>query len=778
MDVPTAKAIPIMNNINIETIKNYDYSKLKTPLIYATFFIVMFVLICTVISLIYSPGSKNSYFGFKSLTQDDNNTAIMVVSFVSAILLIVFMTIPNYKEFLNLLSRLKFVFLLAGFIIGLIILYRDVPRGIVDGYAFLFFPATMLLGIYLFYLAMEKGQLYGFDLDYERVKYAIIYFCLIVFMLLLYTVDPGGYLKTYFGPSLVITILLAIFGFLYFITLMTAPTLKGNGVAGLAGTNVSGEGLFKGVSKMGMYSGIAFLIFLIVVVAGILAYPGGFTNATNIVGSNKTTAVSGIVILLIIIFVLWILFFGILSFSDVKLRNSNGSVNTSMENITKIARQVFMLLFGLIFSGLLIGWLVTGVQSLSTQSGTISFVLNILIVIAVLALVFKLITGGAYYKTSPFFRLIVNTLLYIPCIIVNVLEVVLSFLGFGSAIGKAGVGIGKAGVGVGKSAISGLWAWLSNTFEETKNTPRVYYILLFVVIFIYALIFYIGPQTKTNISKQGGTVLVNNPVYTNTENTIGLYDNLNGTDENNLYDYSYAISFWVFIDAVSPNAKSSLNKYTSILNYGNKPNVLYNASENKLRITLANTGEPAIGSDSRLKTPQELDTDGNIIVYEMSNVLLQKWNNIIINYSNGTLDVFYNGQLVKSVNEAVPFMSKDSLTIGSENGINGGICNVTYFNTSINMSQVYYLYNTVKNDDPPVANKTKESIIKTVAKGANIEANPPVITIPINIDINSKATDSEATPATTIKSDPNKIFTDYLSFKWFATANHDNYNGI
>jgi len=764
MDIPKARAIPIINNSNIETVKNYDYSKIKTPLIYATFFAVMIVLIVVVINLIYFPSRSSSSSGLKFLSQEENNTIMMITSFIVAILLIAFMTIPNYKELLNFLSRLKYVFILVAYIIGLIVLYRNVPRGIIDAYSFLFFPATILIGFYLFYLATEKGQLYGFELNYERVKYAIVYFCLIVFMLFLYTVDPGGYLKSYFGPSLVITILLAIFGFLYLLTLMTAPTVSGSGISGLAGTSSPGGGLFKGVSKMGLFSGVAFLIFLILVVAGILSYPGGFIKGTDFVGTDKTTRVSGIVILLIIIFILWILFFGILSFSDVKLRDNSGNINASMSNITKISRQVFMLLFGLIFSGLLIGWLVTGVEGLSSKSGIVSFILNLFIVLAVLGLVFKLITGGTYYKKSPVFRLIVNTLLYIPCILVGVIDSLLSVLGF----------TGEAG----KSGISGLWSGLTSAVENTKNTPYTYVVLFFIIIFLYIAYFFIGPQVQTNLSKQGGVTLVNNPVYTTSENTIGTYDELNGTDENNLYDYKYAISFWVLIDAVSPNASSSLNKYTSLLNYGNKPNVLYNASENKLRITLANDGEPAVGSASRLTNPQHLDSDGNIIVYEMSDVLLQKWNNIIINYSNGTLDIFYNGKLVKSVNEAVPKMSKDVLTIGSNNGINGGICNVTYFNTSINSSQVYYLYNTVKDKTPPVANPSKESIVKNVLKGANIESTPSVITIPINIDVKSEPPESEVTPDQPVKSDPNKIFSDYLSFKWFATANKDSFNGF
>jgi hypothetical protein len=148
MDIPKARAIPIINNSNIEPIKNYDYSKIKTPLIYATFFAVMITLIGVVITLIYFPSTSSS--GLKFLSQDENNTIMMITAFTVAILLIAFMTIPNYKELLNFLSRLKYVFILAAYIIGLIVLYRNVPRGIIDAYSFLFFPATVLIGFYLF----------------------------------------------------------------------------------------------------------------------------------------------------------------------------------------------------------------------------------------------------------------------------------------------------------------------------------------------------------------------------------------------------------------------------------------------------------------------------------------------------------------------------------------------------------------------------------------------------------------------------------------------------
>jgi hypothetical protein len=59
-------------------------------------------------------------------------------------------------------------------------------------------------------------------------------------------------------------------------------------------------------------------------------------------------------------------------------------------------------------------------------------------------------------------------------------------------------------------------------------------------------------------------------------------------------------------------------------------------------------------------------------------MLLQKWNDILINYSNGIMDIFLNGELVNSSNNVVPYFNLDNLTVGENDGIKGGIRNVIY----------------------------------------------------------------------------------------------------
>jgi hypothetical protein len=101
-----------------------------------------------------------------------------------------------------------------------------------------------------------------------------------------------------------------------------------------------------------------------------------------------------------------------------------------------------------------------------------------------------------------------------------------------------------------------------------------------------------------------------------------------------------------------------------------------------------------------------------MIIYKNANIPLQKWNHFIINYSGGIMDIFLNGELVKSVNGVVPYYTLDNLTIGEKNGLKGGICNVVYFKKALTRSNIYYVYNTVKDKTPPVADESNTTILE------------------------------------------------------------------
>jgi hypothetical protein len=194
---------------------------------------------------------------------------------------------------------------------------------------------------------------------------------------------------------------------------------------------------------------------------------------------------------------------------------------------------------------------------------------------------------------------------------------------------------------------------------------------------------------------------VNKPVYLTSPYSLGTYEELNKSPQ---FDYQYAISSWIYLDSDSPSTNASYSKFTSIMNFGNKPNIMYKANENMLMITMQQ-------KDLENKLI-DYDDNGNRIIYKKTNMPLQKWNNVIINYNGGIMDIFLNGELVKSDVGVVPYYTLDNLIIGEENGLNGGICNVIYFRKALTRSNIYYLYNTVKNKTPPVMDDSSVTIVK------------------------------------------------------------------
>ena len=349
---------------------------------------------------------------------------------------------------------------------------------------------------------------------------------------------------------------------------------------------------------------------------------------------------------------------------------TNTTTNTSMtkEKIKIIGYVVI----GLVIIALLIYWILYSIFNLSGRLSIARFVLNLLLIVVVAAFLYKtfhtqLPSGNE--KKNSFFTLIINILLYIPCLVSGLFDY-----------------IGKIISGQDKAETS---SWL---------------MLIFAIGLILA--YFLMPNIFNLISTQGGEQLVNRPVYINTMYNLGSYEDLNGGS--NDFNYQYAISCWVFMDASPPNTSIRYNKYISLLNFGNKPNILYNAKAHKLMITMKQKDLRNITKNKLI----DFDEEGNRIVYVNDNFLLQKWNNIIINYNGGTLDIFLNGELVKSSIECVPYITLDNLTIGENEGLNGGMCNVVYFKQALTSNNIYYIYNTLKDKTPPVLNDSNETILK------------------------------------------------------------------
>ena len=181
--------------------------------------------------------------------------------------------------------------------------------------------------------------------------------------------------------------------------------------------------------------------------------------------------------------------------------------------------------------------------------------------------------------------------------------------------------------------------------------------------------------------------IINDPIYTDYETTNDEW-HFENLKKGNVYNYKYAISAWIFIHNQPISRGPYYANYASIFNYGDKPNILYNMKEQNLRITVSNN--------------KQNSSSPNQILFETKELPMQKWNNIVINFDGGTLDIYLNNKLVASEPNIIPYKSLDEIKIGQENGLSGGICNVVYFPEVLSRTKMTLFYETLKWNNPPV----------------------------------------------------------------------------
>lgn len=643
--------------------------KLRTPAISLFISIVYFVLILMTLIVLFNHGldtTKPIHGG----ASRENNVATIFITIFFILLIIggIILLLPNLKELKILLSQISNVLGVVLYTIGLILFFRYVPSNILNNYPYIVTIISAIITGGVFYSGFKSDYLSEFNITYEKIKLVILFFCLITTFIIYYSVNPGGIITKYFGYSLLLTILMSVFSLLYLIivlTLQATPShsnVKGGGVGGL------GEGNFTGI--IAISSTILFVLFIFLLAIGVYIYPDGiFSN-------------SGVSAFVIIFTLLIILIYSSIQIINVYSVDGNNSVKLQYISNLALFKQSFLILFGVIAVGLFISWIGINMQKLSDNpsgSTLISILLNGMLLLLVLTLIYRIMdnkpsgnsngSNSKSVKKNAYADIIKNSIFYVPCMLSDLMD-------FAS--------------------------------QEYKNTdPKSLYIILFTILFV--LLYFVSVYLKEKILLQGGKVYINDAINTNSNQSIATYEELNGTED---FTYQYSISFWLYLDSFPPNTNPSYRYYTSVLNYGNKPNILYKAETNTLIVTMPkanlkhmknefNIKDEKIVDSSNNKLEEDYDAE-NKIVYKLENVLLQKWNHIIINYNGGTLDIFYNNNLVKSIKGMVPYMSLDTLSVGTNDGIHGGICNLIYFKKPLTSVNTYYLYNSVKDKKIPI----------------------------------------------------------------------------
>ena len=651
-----------MNQPTQPSISSYNMLPFfKTNKVLYLFSFIIVVMMIGMFMILYNVKLPSNIPSMDNTNEQITYNVLIVMFILIFVIAISIKLLPESYNLVHFFSQIKWVGFILFYAIGLILFFRLTPLDIINKYASIILIVSAVIGVFLFYNGMSTNYIYQFNVNYERIKSVLLLFLFIVILSVFYSFNPGGYITKYFGSSLMFTFIIVILALLYVIILLSVPDNVG----------VGAKNFLSNFTNFSFYSSAFFVIFLIVVSIIISTYPGGIAAITK---KNTVWAF----ILLILIVLIWVPMIGSNLFEDSSSGTSDGKID--------LFKKGLLYLSGLVISGLLIFWIVSSIENLSGKSSVTSFILNLLIVVIVLALIYrtmnvKIPDNNANLKKNAFFDMIINSIFYIPCLFSNTVD---SALNYGNNVFGSQLPSAQA----------------PNYFTKEKSS---FMMLLTVIVLILLYIF--GPILYEKIILQGGNLLVNKPVDTNKEYSLGTYEQLNGSDN---FDYQYAISSWIFINSNAPNTNDSYNKYTTLMNFGGKPNILYNGSTNSLMVTMQQKDLNKNSSNKLL----EFDEEGNRILYIKHNVLLQKWNNIIINYNGGILDIFINGELVKSDIGVVPYYTLDSLIIGKDGGVNGGICNLIYFKKPLTALNIYFLYNMIKNKTPPITNDSNLTIME------------------------------------------------------------------
>ena len=247
---------------------------------------------------------------------------------------------------------------------------------------------------------------------------------------------------------------------------------------------------------------------------------------------------------------------------------------------------------------------------------------------------------------------------------------------------------------------------LLNTFvyyliSEFKLTTSPVLILFFIEILLLLSYLYI-PDIVNHITNQDGTLLHNSNLladgnteiqdtfFLNAQNSFSLDEHvmpdmkfqINGNRNKTTFQ-NYAISMWTYVNAHGSN-KLAYNTESLIFNYGEgKPKVTYyngddQDTRDKYRIYFTNN--TTLNDDG--------DTTTDFKEYYEMKLPLQRWNNLVFNFSSTHADLFVNGHLERTfsfANGKMPtFAETDVVTTGKNDGLHGAISNIRYYTKTLN----------------------------------------------------------------------------------------------
>jgi hypothetical protein len=249
--------------------------------------------------------------------------------------------------------------------------------------------------------------------------------------------------------------------------------------------------------------------------------------------------------------------------------------------------------------------------------------------------------------------------------------------------------------------------YITNEFKLTTSPVLILFVIEILLILFYVYI----PDLINYISSQEGTPILEGSVYLNSPHTFNvgksnimpdmdmqLASNIDKTKFQN-----YALSMWTYVNAHG-TTKIAYNTESLIFDHGNgKPKITYYHGDNRdspqvYRIYF--TSNSLIDKKSGAE-------NADASYYELK-LPMQRWNNLVFNYSSTHADLFVNGHLERTfsfANRKLPTMeTTDVIKTGSVDGLHGAISNIRYYPNNVSKHRIASMYNIFMKKTPPVIN--------------------------------------------------------------------------
>jgi len=262
--------------------------------------------------------------------------------------------------------------------------------------------------------------------------------------------------------------------------------------------------------------------------------------------------------------------------------------------------------------------------------------------------------------------------------------------------------------------ISDVWEYFINEINLTPYSTYLFIAFEIILIIIYATL----PSITRKIAGQDESILLQDKiVLLNSVKVITNSDNLkkqmgeNYEEESN-YRNNYCISFWVYIN-VHPHTHTGYNSEKEILTYGFTDDNGIEHVKPMVRYYGGGGGDDQLVERNKLifyfsrYPPIKQYASDEHTFYDVT-IEPQKWNQIVMNYNRNNVELYINGHLERTfeMKDTMPvYNDLDQISVGDENGIDGGICNVRYYKHPLSPEQIALTYNTMILSELPIPRK-------------------------------------------------------------------------